>query len=61
MGMFDFIAGEQRTPTWDEVQRRRALAEALAGSIGAPTTFGEGLSSIGAALGGVLALSLIHI
>lgn len=55
MGMFDFIAGERRTPTWDEVQRRRALAEALAGSIGAPTTLGEGLSSIGAALGGVLA------
>lgn len=55
MGMFDFMAGQQRTPTWDEVQRRRALADALAGSIGAPTTLGEGLSSIGAALGGVLA------
>ena len=55
MGMFDFMAGQARTPTWDEVQRRRALADALAGSIGAPTTLGEGLSSIGAALGGVLA------
>ena len=55
MGMFDFVAGQPRTPTWEEVQRRRALADALAGNVGAPQTFGQGLSAIGAALGNVIA------
>ena len=52
MGMFDFRPGE---PTWEAVERRRKLAEALQGQIGAPKTFGEGLSSIGAAIGSVIA------
>lgn len=52
MGMFDFTPGE---PTWEAVERRRRLAEALQANIGTPTTFGQGLSALGAALGGVVA------
>lgn len=55
MGMFDFMAGQPRTPTWDDVQRRRALAEALAVSGGTPSTFGEGLAALGSGIGAVLA------
>lgn len=52
MGLFDFLPGEA---TYEAVERRRRLAESLRGSIGQPTTFGQGLSAIGAALGGVVA------
>lgn len=54
MGMFDFTPGD---PTWEAVERRRKLAEALGMQAmgAAPTTFGGGLSAIGAALGGALA------
>lgn len=54
MGMFDFTPGD---PTWEAVERRRKLAEALGMQAmgAAPTTFGGGLSALGAALGGALA------
>lgn len=56
MGLFDFFA-DRSGHTYEDVQRRRALAEALqARAAGAaPQTFGAGLASLGAALGGVMA------
>lgn len=54
MGIFDFLPGE---PTYEAVERRRALANALGmQAVGAqPATVGQGFSALGAALGGALA------
>ncbi len=55
MGKFDFLA-DKKGYTYDDIQRRRAIVDALAGRAVSqtPTTFGEGLSSLGAALGSIL-------
>lgn len=45
-----FIFGESTPWTYDEVQRKRKIAEAMAGQIGSPRNVGEGLSAIGKAL-----------
>ena len=52
MGMFDFLA-DRGGYTYEDVQRRRALVDALA-QTGSPQTFGEGLSSVGGAIGAIL-------
>lgn len=52
MGMFDFLA-DRGGYTYEDVQRRRALVDALA-QTGSPRTFGEGLSSVGGAIGAIL-------
>lgn len=52
MGMFDFLA-DKGAPTWEDVQRRRAMVDALA-QTGNPTTFGGGLGAVGGAIGAIL-------
>ena len=58
MGMFDFLAtgGQSGPATYEEVMRKRALAEALGVRADAsPQTFGAGLSALGAGIGSMLA------
>ncbi len=45
-----FIFGKGTNWTYDELQRRRAMADAMMGSLGTPKNVGEGLASIGKAL-----------
>lgn len=45
-----FIFGGNTEMSYDDIQRKRALANSLAGSIGSPRNVGEGLSAIGKAL-----------
>lgn len=47
--MFTFT-GEKEPWSYEQMQRKRRLAEAMAGSIGTPRNVGEGLSSLGRAL-----------
>lgn len=49
-----FIFGSGTGSTYDEMIRRRALADAYTQSIGTPNTFGEGLSALGKGLAGGL-------
>lgn len=54
MGMFDFNVSKGGY-TYEDVQKRKALAEALGGGVGSPRTFGEGLSALGSGIGAALA------
>jgi hypothetical protein len=49
-----YIFGGSTGLTYDEMMRRRMMADALGASIGKPSTVGEGLSALGAGIAGGL-------
>lgn len=56
MGAFDFLVGPggEKAYTYDAVQKRQQMADALMSNIGQPTTFGGGLGAVGSAIASVI-------